>query len=80
MMGTPKHEPEAAAQPSTTVVRSVAAAERVDPPNVPDPLYDSIDPDALDALVASTEDVTIEFSYLGYAVTVDGDGTVTVEG
>jgi hypothetical protein len=80
MMGTSEREPEATGKPSTNVVEAVAAAERVAPPNVPTPLYDSIDPDALDALVASADDVSITFSYLGYVVTVDGDGTVSLEG
>lgn len=80
MMGTPERQSEAAVQPSTAVVEAVAAAERVDPPNVSDPLYESIDPDGLDGLVASADDVTITFSYLGYVVTVEGDGTVSLEG
>lgn len=79
MLGTPEREPEAA-DPSTTVVEAVAAAERVDPVNVPVPLYESIDPEALDAVVASADDVTIRFSYLGYVVTVDDEGNVSLDG
>ena len=37
--------------PSTAIVGAVASAEGV-PPRTLDPLYDTIDPDALDALVA----------------------------
>lgn len=46
-----------------------------------DPLYDTIDPDALDALFSTAaRDVagTVEFAYCGYEVTVDRAGTVTV--
>lgn len=79
MMGTPEYEPEAVAQPSTAVVDEIASAEDVSPPNVPVPLYDSVDPDALDALVSSADDVSVTFSYFGYQVTVDGDGDVSLE-
>lgn len=51
----------------------------VDDGNMLPPLYEAIDPDALDALFsASGADPTIEFLYAGYRVTVDGARQVTV--
>lgn len=45
-----------------------------------DPLYDSIDPDALNTLVRSTErqDTTVSFFFDGYDVTVHSSGLVVV--
>jgi len=68
---------------SREVVRTVAAREGVDETDLP-PLYDAIDPDALDALLASvgTEDpdrASVDFEYAGHRVVVSGDRTVTVE-
>lgn len=43
-------------------------------------LYDAIDPDALDQLVASTgQDTVIRFTVDVFHVTVTGDGVVDVE-
>ena len=43
-----------------------------------DPLYGSIDPDALDALIDDDRDVRIQFTYLDYRIDVDGRGTVRI--
>lgn len=67
--------------PSEAVVDAVAEAEGADPTTLP-PLFDAVDPDALDSLfettsvapAASTAQVT--FSYAGYEVTVEADGAV----
>ncbi|MFD1512439.1 HalOD1 output domain-containing protein [Halomarina rubra] len=63
---------------STAVVEAVASAEGV-PPRTLDPLYDTIDPDALDALVSDAGPVRIRFSYEGHTVTVHGDGRLELE-
>lgn len=43
------------------------------------PLHDFIDPDALDALVRSTdESFQIEFDYAGVPVVITGDGQISV--
>lgn len=43
-------------------------------------LYNAIDPDALDKLIASTDpDTQITFTVENYRVTVTGDGTVDVQ-
>lgn len=70
--------------PSTAVVEAVAAASgraAVPSPDSTDPLpplFDAIDPDALDTLVASAgTDVTVSFQYAGYAVVIE-NGTISV--
>lgn len=63
------------------LVQAVADAADVDPVDLSPPLYDAVDPEALEALFAPTEGGTtrrgrVEFSYAEYRVTVsvDGDG------
>jgi hypothetical protein len=64
--------------PSTAVVESVAAAVGRDPVAI-GPLYESVDPDALDALVLSDAGaVTISVTLAGCQVTVRGSGEVVV--
>jgi len=76
---------------SIAVVTAIARRRSVEPTELP-PLYEAIDPDALDALFESTRrggprHGRIEFTYDGHAVTVecrDGleitiDGTPTAE-
>lgn len=69
--------------PSTAVVETVAiAADRE--PTVLEPLYETLDPDALDALMRSggtdstDGDATVTFALDGYQVTVERGGTVVV--
>ncbi|RLM56472.1 hypothetical protein DVK02_08150 [Halobellus sp. Atlit-31R] len=58
------------------VVVNVAEAAHTDASALP-PLYEAVDPDALNDLVESTFEGAISFSYAGCTVTVDGDGDVT---
>jgi hypothetical protein len=58
---------------STAIVDVVASVENV-PARMLEPLYDTIDPDALDALVAGENPVEISFEYEGHTVVVHGDG------
>lgn len=62
-------------------MREVARREEASPVDLP-PLYETVDPDALQGLVASADDeaFSVEFSYHGYEVTVAADGSVDVEG
>jgi hypothetical protein len=63
-----------------TVVERIADAEGAGIYDVP-PLFDSIDPDALEALFAESEvadHLTVEFSHAGYRIRVDG-GRVSLE-
>lgn len=60
------------------VVYAVANADGVDPIDL-DPLYETIDPEALDALFEGTTEGTIKFTYEGHDVVVRGD-EATVDG
>lgn len=68
---------------SDAVVEAVAAAERVCPAQL-EPLYDHVDPEALDELFGPTRTGMREafghtsFSYAGYLVTVHSDGEITI--
>lgn len=69
---------------SQSVVEAVADAEGVAPEDLEPPLYEVIDPEALERVFAPTasgarRDGRIEFVYNGYDVTVRGDGRVSVE-
>lgn len=68
-----------ATEPSVRVVNEVAAATDADPLSMA-PLYETIDPDALDQLVAAEIDGYVHFTYAGHEVTVHGDGAVVVDG
>jgi len=60
------------------IVTAVADAEGTSPLDL-EPLSREIDPDALDTLVRTGEDVTAEFSYHGYQVCVSSDGQITLK-
>lgn len=70
---------------SSLVIQRVAAAEGVDPIDLP-PLYDTIDTDALDTLVQRAPPTgneartpqEIRFTYHGYDVRVTGSGFVSL--
>ncbi|MDS0282818.1 HalOD1 output domain-containing protein [Haloarcula onubensis] len=62
---------------SDRVIRAVADREGVSPLDISTPLFDAIDPDALDRLYGNHGDgVTTVFEYSGYRVTVHGGGRV----
>lgn len=58
------------------IIEHVAALEETAVCDLP-PLYESVDPDLLDAVLESGE-VTVSFSYCGYAVSVQSDGLLIV--
>ncbi|WP_135822395.1 HalOD1 output domain-containing protein [Halostella litorea] len=69
---------------SESVVEAMAKAESVDPMELTPPLYEVIDPDAIDRVFAPTPSNErrrghLSFSYNGYVVNVSGDGSVCVE-
>jgi hypothetical protein len=73
--------------PSEAVIR--ATVDAIDMEAVTDasslpPLYEAVDPDALNAVLAPDRTngiATVRFRYMGYDVTMDGTGQVTlVEG
>lgn len=64
------------------VVTEVATAADVDPADLP-PLHDVVDPDALESLFDGTNGATLEegyvsFTYEGFLVRIEDDGTVSV--
>lgn len=63
---------------SEQVIQQVAATADTDVLNLP-PLYDAVDPDALDALVSGMTEGAVSFTYAGHEVTVTSDETVTVD-
>ncbi len=69
--------------PSQAVVERIAALEEADQAEL-DPLYETIDPEALDTLVETTErsnpSLQIDFPNNGYEVTVSSGGIVSVDG
>lgn len=62
---------------SVVVVKAVADAERIDPLDLPAPLGDAVDPDALDVLFQNGSG-RVSFDYCGNEVTVDAEGSVNV--
>jgi hypothetical protein len=69
--------------PSGQVLRAVAAKTDCEPIDLPTPLFDVVDPDALDSVLCRPDaghEVYVGFTIEGYAVQVHGDGTVYVDG
>ena len=80
-----RHDPDGPANLSTTVAHAIAESMGVDVTDGTFSLYDSVDPDALDALFRSTHDGrqrtggVVSFAVDGYRVFVYGDGCVLIE-
>ena len=62
---------------SEQVVEKVARVTGTDALELP-PLYDSVDPDALDSLATGPGDVEIAFVYAGQEVCVESGGEISV--
>lgn len=60
------------------ILDAVAEKEGTSPREFHQPLYDVVDADALDRLVDGKLNGHVQFQYLGYRVTVDGDGAISV--
>ena len=60
---------------SERVLAKVADSTGRDVLDLP-PLYDYVDPDALDAVVATATNGTVRFAYEGHEVAVESDGTI----
>ena len=67
--------------PSVAVVEAVAAAEGVSPAEL-DPIYDDVDPEAIDQLLGGPSDdgtsAVLRFSIDGWRVFVRDDGAIQV--
>lgn len=79
MVGAVQNRVRADDRPSVAVLEAVAAEEGCKPTDLDVPLYEYVDPEALDALVSSPIDGLISFRYYGYDLTIDGNGTVWVD-
>jgi hypothetical protein len=64
---------------SVAIAQEIAAVEGTDPEKLP-PLYDSIDTDALNALIthSDAQDLTIDFDYGSYRIHIEGTDEITV--
>lgn len=60
---------------STVVVNAVARREGINPADLEEPLYKSINPEALDDLF-NGGDGYVAFSYHGYLITIRSDGHI----
>jgi len=60
------------------VIEAVADEKGVDPRNIIDPLFESIDPDALNT-ICQNNPVEVSFEYHGYRVTVDSEHNVDLD-
>jgi hypothetical protein len=63
------------------ILKALGAVYGVDANDLPMPLYDAIDPDALVVLFeSSTDELTVFFDYDGHDVEIRSDMTVVVDG
>jgi len=85
MTATKTHGRASSQSPSERVVAAVAETEGVDPRNLT-PLYEAVDPEALDALLQrrgnspGIDGIGVTFTYHGYEVTVREDGRILLDG
>jgi hypothetical protein len=74
----------ASTPPSTAIVETIAEATGNNPTSL-NPLYESVDPDALNALLRSVpsstagRDLRISLSVDGHGITIYGDGDIVVQ-
>jgi ketosteroid isomerase-like protein len=72
------HEVRHDETPSQAVVMAVAETLGVGARTLP-PLYEAVDPDAVDAFFREDDERSLRFSYADVTVTVDGTGMIAVE-
>lgn len=63
--------------PSEAIVLEIAERTDVNPVDLP-PLYERVDPEALDSLVQGPGSVHVTFEYTGYEVTVSETGCIAI--
>lgn len=75
-----EHDPQD--QPITvSIIRAVATVSAVDPLSLEPRLYDVVEPDALETLLAAdptSDDLRVSFPFGSYTVTVTGAGEILV--
>ncbi|MFO7925233.1 HalOD1 output domain-containing protein [Natronomonas sp.] len=64
----------------TAILEAVAAQDGVDPMELEPPLFDVVDPDALEAILSTgataQSEVTVTFEWAGYDIVVGSDETL----
>lgn len=65
------------ASPSEQILTKIAAKNDSEVVELP-ALYDTIDPEKLDAVVQSMDDGSVSFSYAGYDVTATSEAEITI--
>lgn len=78
-----RHQWSESDHPSTAVIEAVAATTDRDPTGMT-PLYDHVDPDALNALItprtnSTTNAIAVSFIYDGVEIRIDSSGWVEVQ-
>ncbi len=72
---------ESARTVAEKIIDAISDAEGEAPTELTPPLYDAIDPEALDAVTESmNSEGRIAFEYRGHEVQVDGDGEISIDG
>lgn len=66
--------------PSEALLRSLAAVIGADKLESEPPLYESIDPDALDQLIESAQpdDIRVSFTHSNRRIVLDGNGNLSI--
>lgn len=57
--------------PSIAVVEAIAAIENIEPENLPLTLYEYVNPESLDTLVRSNDNISVSFFIDEYQVQID---------
>ena len=71
-------------QITARIVQEIAALENVEPATLSPPMYDVVDPDALNALLSTgvsnraKSELQVRFEYRNYEVVVSGKGDIEV--
>ena len=63
---------------SEQVIQTVANQSNTDALDLP-PLFDTLDPDALDTLIRGMDEGEVAFAYAGYSITVNSRGAIAVD-
>lgn len=72
-----EYDPRTPDAASTAIVEAVAAIDDT-PARDLEPLYETVDPDALERFVATADGGVVEFDYHGYGVVVRSDEDAVV--
>lgn len=65
---------------SYQIIEALAAVENRDALSMNPPLYEAVDPDAIDSLLDTDDTVEVQFEYNGHTVTANSDGSISIDG